>query len=169
MTLFHASNRILCVFLAGILLAGCGFQLRGTQEIPESSRNVTLLMKSGVNDRFERNLKKAFKDLGIQLVTDAPYVLSINEVRINRRSITLDRKANVDEYELLMQVNFDILNREGKPITEPLTARSERVFDYNADAATASATLEREIHQEMLQTLARRIVKQYVTRTKHQP
>lgn len=169
MTLLHPCKRVFCVFLASILLAGCGFELRGTQEIPEASRHVTMLMKSSMNDAFERNLKKAFKDLGVQLVTDAPYILAINEVRENRRSITLDRKANVDEYELLMLVNFEILDRTGKPLTEPLTARSERVFDYNADAATASATLEREIRQEMLQTLAWRIVKQYVARTKHNP
>ncbi|WP_293264553.1 LPS assembly lipoprotein LptE [Neptunomonas sp.] len=166
MTNYHFLSRFVCFTLAIALISGCGFKLRGTMDVPESSRMVTLILKSGSPAQFDQALKRTLNQQGISLLEAAPYQLAIKQVRENRRSITLDRKANVDEYELLVLVKFEILNLEGESVSGPLVARTERIFDYNADAATASYSLEKEIRSEMWQSISERIVRQFVAQTR---
>lgn len=159
-------NRLIGFTLIAILVSGCGFKLRGAIDIPESSRLVTLILKSGTSAPFEQALKRTIKQQGITIQEKAPYQLSIRQVKENRRSITLDSKANVDEYELLLLVDFEVLNSAGESISGPLVARTERIYDYNADAATASYSLEKEIRSEMWQSISERIIRQYVAQTR---
>ena len=159
-------NRLMCFTLAAILISGCGFKLRGIMDIPESARLVTLILKSGTSVPFEQALKRTISQQGISVQENAPYQLVIKQVKENRRSITLDSKANVDEYELLLLVNFEVLNNDGESISGPLIARTERIYDYNADAATASYSLEKEIREEMWQSISERIVRQYVAQAR---
>lgn len=159
-------NRLIGFTLVAILVSGCGFKLRGAIDIPESSRLVTLILKSGTSAPFEQALKRTIKQQGITIQEKAPYQLSIRQVKENRRSITLDSKANVDEYELLLLVDFEVLNSAGESISGPLVARTERIYDYNADAATASYSLEKEIRSEMWQSISERIIRQYVAQTR---
>jgi LPS-assembly lipoprotein len=166
MTNYRFLSKFMCLILATLLISGCGFKLRGSADIPESSRLVTLILKSGTPAPFEQALKRTFYQQGIALLETAPYQLVIKQVKENRRSITLDRKANVDEYEILMLVKFEVLNTEGKSISGQLDARIERIYDYDADAATASYTLEKEIRSEMWQSISERVVRQFVAQTR---
>ncbi|MGY8872706.1 MAG: LPS-assembly lipoprotein LptE [Pseudomonadales bacterium] len=166
MTNYRFLSKFMCLILATLLISGCGFKLRGSADIPESSRLVTLILKSGTPAPFEQALKRTFYQQGIALLETAPYQLVIKQVKENRRSITLDRKANVDEYEILMLVKFEVLNTEGKSISGQLDARIERIYDYDADAATASYTLEKEIRFEMWQSISERVVRQFVAQTR---
>lgn len=166
MTHYRFLNRLICFTLAAMLMSGCGFTLRGVMDIPESSRVVTLKLKSGTSVPFEQALKRTISQQGISIQPNAPYQLTIQQVVENRRSITLDNKANVDEYELLLLVNFEVLNSKGESISGPLVARTERIYDYNANAATASYSLEKEIREEMWQSISVRIVRQYVAQTR---
>ncbi|WP_372739437.1 LPS assembly lipoprotein LptE [Neptunomonas sp.] len=166
MTHYRFLNRLICFTLAAILLSGCGFKLRGSTDIPESSRLVTLILKSDTSVSFEQALKRSISQQGINIRENAPYQLTIKQVEENRRSITLDSKANVDEYEILLLVNFEILNSDGESISGPLVARTERIYDYDADAATASYSLEKEIREEMWQSISERIVRQYIAQTR---
>ncbi|WP_028468044.1 LPS assembly lipoprotein LptE [Neptunomonas japonica] len=165
MTNYRFLYKFMCLILASLLISGCGFKLRGSADVPESSRLVTLILKSGTPASFEQALRRTLYQQGIALLETAPYQLAIKQVKENRRSITLDRKANVDEYELLMLVKFEVLNTEGESISGPLVARIERIYDYDADAATASYTLEKEIRSEMWQSLSERVVRQFVAQT----
>ncbi|SIS45366.1 LPS assembly lipoprotein LptE [Neptunomonas antarctica] len=166
MTLYRFLNRFVCFTLAAVLVSGCGFKLRGAMDIPESARLVTLVLKSGTSLPFEQALKRTLRQQDITLQAAAPYQLAITQVLENRRSITLDSDANVDEYELLLLVKFEVLNGKGESISGPLVARTERIYDYNANAATASYSLEKEIREEMWGSIAERIVRQYVAQTR---
>jgi LPS-assembly lipoprotein len=166
MTNYRFLSKFMCLLLGTLLISGCGFKLRDAMDIPESSRQVTLMLKSGTPAPFEQALKQTFKQQGIALLETAPYTLTIKQVQENRRSITLDRKANVDEYELLVLVRFEVLNTDGKSVSGPLVARIERIYDYDADAATASYSLEKEIRSEMWQSISQRVVRQFVAQTR---
>ena len=166
MTNYRFLNKFMCLILATLLISGCGFKLRGAIDIPESSRLVALTLKSGTPAPFEQALKRALNQQGIALLETAPFTLAITQVQENRRSITLDAKANVDEYELLVLVRFEVLNTEGESVSGPLVARIERIYDYDADAATASYSLEKEIRSEMWQSISQRVVRQFIAQTR---
>lgn len=156
---------LVTVVLATTLLTGCGFQLRGTQVIPEASQKVSLILKKGTSAAFERSLKQTLTRSGIQLVSPAPFTLNILTVRDHRRSITLDSRANTDEYELNFFVEFEVLDDAQKPVSSPLTARVQRIYDYDSDAATASYNLEQEIRREMWSALTTSVLRQYIAVT----
>ena len=158
------TTRFLVVAAMMLGLTACGFKLSGHQPLPESASQVSLILTSDTPANLERALKTSLRQRGVLIVADAPFQLAIREVQQNRRSITIDSNANVDEYEMLMQVTFEVLNREQKAISGKLNAFTEKILDYDADKETASATLQRTIKREMWQTLADRIVRQYIAR-----
>jgi LPS-assembly lipoprotein len=155
---------LLVIAFMCLLLSGCGFQLSGYQPLPESAQQVALTLESDTPVVFEHALRNSFRQQGIQLNANAPYELIIDRVEQNRREITLDSSANTDEYEMLMQVHFSVLNRETQKGSENLRAFSEKILDYDANNEAASATLETTIKREMWQTLADRIVRQFIAR-----
>jgi LPS-assembly lipoprotein len=160
-------KRVTCLFLllASLLgLTACGFQLSGYQPLPESARHVSLILTSDTPANLERALKTSLRKQGVLITADAPYTLAIRNVQQNRRSITIDSNANVDEYEMLMQVTFEVMNRDQQSVSGELSAFTEKILDYDSDKETASATLQRTIKREMWQTLADRIVRQYIAR-----
>lgn len=144
------------------IIAGCGFKLRGALDVPIAATELRLTLPKNTPDAFEHFLMLTIAEQGIRITGDADYQIKIDKIYENRRSITLDEKANVDEYELLKLVSFEILDREEKVIATKLQARTERIYDYDADAATASLAQEQQIQQEMWQTLSTRILRQYI-------
>jgi LPS-assembly lipoprotein len=156
--------RVVCVMLVSVVISGCGYQLRGKQEIPEAAKTVTLSLTKGMPERFEQAMLKTLDEKKITVAGGAPYQLVIRDAVINRRSITLDSKANVDEYELLILVNFEIFDREGRSVSGPLVARNERIYDYNANAAAASFVLEKQIRVEMWKSVSENILRQFIAR-----
>lgn len=164
MRFFSQRFSLLVPALFGLLLSGCGFQLSGYQPLPTSAQQVALSLESDTPVVFEHALRNSFRQQGIQLNANATYQLIIEEVEQNRREITLDSSANTDEYEMLMQVHFSVLNRETQKASGDLRAFSEKILDYDANNEAASATLETTIKREMWQTLADRIVRQFIAR-----
>jgi LPS-assembly lipoprotein len=161
---FSQRFSLLLPALLGLLLSGCGFQLSGYQPLPTSAQQVALSLESDTPVVFEHALRNSFRQQGILLNANATYQLIIEEVEQNRREITLDSSANTDEYEMLMQVHFSVLNRETQKASGNLRAFSEKILDYDANNEAASATLETTIKREMWQTLADRIVRQFIAR-----
>ncbi len=159
-------STFLSLSLITLLLSGCGFKLRGDVEALAGAKEVTLVLKKTTPIQLQQSLERAFKQQNIALLENAPYRLVIEEIQENRRSITLDRKGNVDEYELLLLIAFSVRDNNDKLISSPLVVRTERIYDYNADAATASFLLEQEIREEMWDTLTTRIVKQFSALTR---
>lgn len=165
----RSTSLILSLLLTSCLLAACGFKLRGTQPIPATAQELTLIRAKDTPVQFNQALTQAFQTAGIRFKEAAPYQLEILDVSASRRSITLDSRANVDEYELNFLVTFELRDGNGKSIAGPINTRSQRIYDYDADAATASFSLEQEIRQEMWQSLAQRILRQYIARTRQEP
>ena len=164
MRFFSQRISLLVLVFLSVILSGCGFQLSGYQPLPASAQQVALQLESDTPVVFEHALRNSFRQQGIQLNADAMYQLIIDEVEQNRREITLDSAANTDEYEMLMQVHFSVINRETKETSGNLRAFSEKILDYDANNEAASATLETTIKREMWQTLADRIVRQFIAR-----
>lgn len=162
----HKPYILVTTLLISLLLAGCGFQLRGQTDIPEHARVVALTLDKTLPLPFVAALKQTLTEQGVRLADTAAYRLKVDAIKERRHSITLDRQSNVDEYELVMRVNFALLDGQDESLSGPLSAQTEQVYDYDANAASASHTLLRQIQQDMWQRLAQRIVKQYAAQAR---
>ena len=155
-TLITAATALL---LAGI--TGCGFQLRGQLEVPEHLRQLTLVQHTGPH-RFTNSLITTLQQNQLQVISDAPYRLELLRILDDRRSVTLDRAARVDEYELTLSVYFQVTNRKNELVQSEQVLSTQRVYTYDANAATAVAEQEELLKQEMADDLARQVVRRYL-------
>ncbi|MFC6670079.1 LPS assembly lipoprotein LptE [Marinobacterium aestuariivivens] len=142
------------------LLAGCGFQLRGAAGVPESLRELELVMPAG-RSVLRTELGRTLRSSGIELVDSAAQRLEILEEKQGRRTATLTGDIKADEYELRTEVHFQV-SRGDQLLIPPSVARTERVYTHDASALTAKNEQEALLRREMQQDIARQILRRYL-------
>ncbi len=146
---------------ASLLLAACGFQLRGTAQLPFDS----VYVQAPTSSAFALQLRRAVESGTSTRVTASPgeaeVVLQIlNELR-EKQILSLSGGGRVSEFLLRYRVSFrltDRLNREHIPASEIVLRRD---FTYNDDQALAKEGEEASLYQSMrndaVQQLLRRL------------
>lgn len=157
--------RWLCTLILAISVVGCGFQLRDNYQLPEALQQMRI--SSNNSFELEDSLKQRLLTAGIQWTVDNPENEHIAELQVlsdklERRTLSLFESGQVAEYELLYQVDYQIL-REGKVVYQDSI---EVARDYQDDPNFALAkTRERELLvSEMRDDAARRVVRQIISR-----
>jgi len=157
--ILHPSSFILAA--AALLLASCGFELRGTAQLPFES--VYVQAPSGSS--FALQLRRAVESGTSTRVTDSPaeaeVVLQILTELREKQILSLSGGGRVSEFLLRYRVSFrltDRLNREHIPASEIVLRRD---FSYNDDQALAKEGEEALLYQSMrsdaVQQLLRRL------------
>ncbi len=150
----------LILLIATLLLSSCGFQLRGSADVPPELRALALQMPAG-RSALRLELSRTLRSNGIELATAAPYTLEILDEKQGRRVASLNESVKVDEYELRTEVRFQITQGE-RFLIAPTAVRTERVYTYNADAITAKNAQEALLRREMQQDISRQILRLYI-------
>ena len=144
-----------------IVLAGCGFHLRGTAIIPDGLKTMYI---QGVN------LKR---DLGLELkrgltrndVTvldsyqEGSAVLTILQHKIDRRVLSVGSDAKVSEYELYGTVKFSISDSSGQALAENQEVEARRDYRFDQEQVLASDEEERLLREQLNQQLAQGILR----------
>ncbi|NVK42719.1 MAG: hypothetical protein HWE39_15870 [Oceanospirillaceae bacterium] len=152
--------RYLLLLLVTLGVAGCGFQLRGEADVPESMRELELVMPAG-RSALRTELTRTLRANGIDLAAAAPQKLEILREKQGRRTASLDERIKVDEYELRTEVHFQVTRGE-ELLVPPSVARTERVYSYNSDAITAENEQEALLRREMQRDIAHQILRRYI-------
>ena len=147
--------------LCCLTLTACGFHLRGSADIAEPLRQLTLQTQSKVPGQLELTLRQQFRAYDIELNSNSGYVLELGQVNRSRREASLSARANVDEYELTTKVPLLVKNPQGEIVLERQLI-TERIYDYDSDTETASSVQEEQLYLEMDQQLAKQIIRLYV-------
>jgi len=150
----------LFVLLATLTVASCGFQLRGSAEVPESMRELELVMPSGRGE-LGIELRRTLRVSGIDVVAGAPQTLEILKEKQGRRTASLTEDIKVDEYELRTEVSYQVTQGDALLIP-PTMARAARVYSYDRNAITAESVQEALLRREMQQDIARQILQRYL-------
>jgi len=159
-TLALLTRSVIVIGLLGVL-TGCGFQLRGVQDVDASLRQVTLIDKASASVLLQ-SLRNNMAFNGIEELSGAPYQIQILTHNYRRKSATLSN-TDIDEYELSLEVIMLIADREGKPLTSNIRIQRERLYDYDKDSATASGTQEKQLRQELYDGVAQSILRRYLS------
>ena len=153
--------RAFILLAASLALAACGFQLRGTAQLPFQSMYV----QAPTGSAFALQLKRAVEAGTGTRVTDgaaeAQVVLQILNESREKQILSLSGGGRVSEYLLRYRVSFrltDRLNREHIPASEIVLRRD---FTYSDDQALAKEFEESTLYQNMrgdaVQQLLRRL------------
>lgn len=146
---------------ASLLLAGCGFQLRGTAPLPFES----VYVRAGSSSQFANQLKRAVRSGSTTKLVERPdeaqVILQVLSELQEKQILSLTGGGRVSEYQLRYRVSFrltDAKNREHIPATEILLKRD---YSYNDDQALSKdseeALLFRDMRSDAVQQLVRRL------------
>lgn len=150
-------------------LSGCGFQLRGVTPIPEELR--TLNLKGNERSAMFQTLEQTLKNSGVRLVDSGqqpPYSIELLSDSLDRRSASLNTRAKVEEYELRAKLRYRVLSSDGEVAVPETELFTERTYDYDENSVNAKEAEESLLRKEMRQTLARQLVRRYLTLVEQQ-
>ena len=143
-----------------LMLSACGFQLRGTADIAEPLRQLSLVIPAKNRSQLETQLQRQLRANGIELGASNGYVMEIVSEDRSRREASLSARANVDEYELTTKIGLLVSNPAGEIVLERQLI-AERIYDYDSDTETASSVQEEQLYIEMDRQLASQIIRLY--------
>jgi len=147
-----------------LFLSGCGFQLRGTLDVPEQWQPVYVSSKNA--DEIADVLKQNLETAEIQQTLDpkqAKLILHLqNQQRTNRILSVSSTTAKTQEREYINEVTFEIRDAKENPLSpqQKLTARRELSLDERAVLAKSEEEqlLLQDLDQELAGNIARRLI-----------
>jgi LPS-assembly lipoprotein len=158
---FPAHRSSLIPLAATLLVAACGFQLRGTAALPFS----TLYVQAAPTSQFATQFKRVVRAGSGARIADRPeqaeVILQILNELQEKQILSLTGGGRVSEYQLRYRVSFrltDSKNREHIPASEILLRRD---YSYSDDQVLGleyeEALLYRDMRNDAVSQLVRRL------------
>jgi LPS-assembly lipoprotein len=152
---------LIVMLTAALLLSACGFQLRGTGQLPFK----TIYLQTSSTSPFGLQLKRAIESGTSTRVTESPgeaeVVLQILSEVQEKKILSLTGGGRVNEFLLRYRVSFrltDKLNREHIPTSEIVLRQAVTFNDQQVlSKEHEEAGLYRNMRSDAVQQLLRRL------------
>ena len=143
-----------------VLLAACGFQLRGTASLPFETIFVPNAT-SGIALHLKRNIQSGSTTRPVDDAKGAQALLQFSEETRTKEIVALNTAGRVREYRLIYRVGFRVSDPQGGEFVQPSTVTLFREITYSDEEALAKETEEQllfgELQSEMVQQIMRRL------------
>ncbi|GAA6154451.1 LPS assembly lipoprotein LptE [Pseudoteredinibacter isoporae] len=146
-----------------LLVSACGWQLRGHVAL---GQDIGTLHVSSPDAELLRDLKQALRRNDITLSesnADADYNLSLQAMRFDRRTAAVGSQILAAEYELNMQVDYQIAQlktaESQKPYVDGARASTIRSYAYDPNNTLGKDQEERQLRREMRSEIVQQILR----------
>jgi LPS-assembly lipoprotein len=158
--------RLLGGLALAVLLAGCGFQLRGSAPALEAYDQPIFLAGLAPFSPLHRDLSRALQEADVQLSDAAAgaSVLRVSDYESTRRVLSVDSRNKVVEFELEESFRFSLHSADGVERAPSQRLRTLRIYLNPEIQVLGRATEEELLRADMRRELAQ----QLVTRLSHQ-
>lgn len=161
---FQARRTALRALVAGgglAMLAGCGFALRGTANLPFTTLYIGLDDKSELGAQLRRYVRDTTNTRVVEDPKQAQAQLQVLSDQRERSILSLDAAGRVREFELRYLFTFRLHDGRDREYIPPTTITLARDLTFN-DAATLAKDQEanllyRDMQSELIQQLLRRM------------
>ena len=154
-----SKNLVLTVLIA--MLAGCGFQLRGSYELPYQGIYVAAPPTSLVASNIRRELTGSNVKV-MPSLKDADAQLNILEERRDRQILSLSGSGKVREYELRMVVRYQLNDGKGMTVIPVSEIRLARILAYDDSKIIAKQQEEALLYTDMERDAVGQILRRMV-------
>ncbi len=158
-----SSNRTRAVALAiaaTVLLAACGFQLKGAATYPFSSVyvqrptyfGVTTINIAGTAAPIVPDVVLGLKTNGISIketIEDADFAIRFLQVFFDKRVLSLSGSGRAREFELEYRVRYEFVDAKGRAWGEPGEITIRRDFSFSESQALAKEAEETQLIRDM--------------------
>lgn len=139
--------------LLGLLLVGCGYHLRGGEQLlpPELAR---IQLVGDENSDLYRAVALRLRRSQVQLVTadETAAVLTLGDISVHNEAASVDSRSQVVEYLMLFNTHCILTVPNHEP--QQFTASFNRSFLNKANQALASSREQEQLKDEMLEQTA---------------
>jgi len=152
--------RLLSLFIITALLSGCGFQLRGTTDIPKELSPV--YVQAGPGSRVGRALQTALRSNDVAVTASregAATVIRIQAETQDQRTSAVNSQGKVIAKDLLYRVSFDAVAADGGQLAKQQTIKLSRELVNPEEQYIGKAEEAGLIRQDMARDMADRILR----------
>jgi LPS-assembly lipoprotein len=143
-----------------MVLAGCGFRLRGTAELPFQSLYVPNA-DSGIALDLKRNLQAGTQARVVDDAKQAEAILVFTEENRQKEILSLTAQGRVREFQLRYRVGFRVHDGKGADYVPHSTVLLTRDIAFNDTDVLAKEAEEqllfRDMQSDMVQQIMRRL------------
>lgn len=142
-------------------LAGCGFQLRGSTQIPFTSMYLGVGESSGLGNELRRNLRSASNTTVVDDPKQAQARFELMSETREKEVLSINSAGRAREYTLRYSIKYRVHDGKGRDFIEPSTLTLKRDVSFNEDATLAKESEEsllfRDMQSDMVQQILRRL------------
>ena len=142
-----------------VLLTGCGFALRGTQQVPVALQplavdctNVPGELCQALKEQLELN------EVAVTGAPEADYLLRLGSFDRQRRTSAITTTAAAAEYTLRHSVELQIVTSDRIPLIEPATVSATEAYRYDETNVLAKRREEAALEQQLNDRLTQQIM-----------
>src|SRR3954463_9898457 len=156
------SRALLCVqfCFTSLLLTACGFQLRGSADVPFKTLFVPSVA-GGIGLELKRDIQAGTNAKVVEEAKQAEAVLDILEETRIKEILSLTGTGRVREFQLRYRVGFRVHDGKGKDFVPSTTVTLLRDISFNDTDVLAKESEEqllyRDMQSDMVQQILRRL------------
>ena len=144
-----------------LLPAACGFQLRGSADVPFQTIYVPLVSAGGIGLELKRNIQAGTSAKVVDEAKDAEAVMEFTQEAREKEILSLTGTGRVREFQLRYRVGFRVHNGKGLDFVPPTTVTLVRDITFNDSDVLAKESEEqllyRDMQSDMVQQIMRRL------------
>ena len=151
--------QILLGVLYLLLLAGCGFHLRGEMVL---SPVLTAPYVNAADAEFKADLTKALNRSGIMAVNDpdnASAIIDLVSVKYDRQVLSINSRGQATGYILTYEVLCRFVDRAGRVLTNPARLKLSRTLEYQSTQVLQKKQEEDALRARMRDDLVQQILR----------
>ena len=155
------ARSILMLCLMSSVLMACGFQLRGSYELPEELHKIYVYGLKSSDLVYELNETLVYSAEVVKNRADADAVLIINKEESENRTLSVDSMGKVRESEMQYSVVYSLVKANGEVILdkEVLLLVRDFINDENniIGRTNESMVIARDLKRDAAQQILRRV------------
>lgn len=158
-----AAGSLICPMVAAalsLLIAGCGFQLRGAPPVSSALQPLAVDCAENVPGQLCDAVREQLELGRIELkpAEEADFVLKIGKFRQERRASAITLRAAAAEYTLRHTVNIEVLTADNIPLIEPADLNTSETYRYDESNVLAKQREEEALREQLHDRLAQQII-----------
>ncbi len=143
-----------------LLIAGCGFQLRGAPPVSSALQPLAVDCADNVPGQLCDSVREQLELGRIELKSaeEADYVLRIGNFRQERRASAITLRAAAAEFTLRHMVDIEVITADNIPLIEPTNLNSSETYRYDESNVLAKQREEEALREQLHDRLAQQII-----------
>ena len=159
----RATAALLC-----LVLAACGFQLRGTADVPFQTIYVPAVA-GGIGLELKRNIQAGTRAKVLDDAKQAEAVLEITQEAREKEILSLTGTGRVREFQLRYRVGFRVHDGKGREFVPVNTVVLVRDITFNDTDVLAKETEEQQLYRDMQSDMVQQIMRRLAAAHKPAP